>query len=299
MRHKTGLGLTSILMLTAGGYLLLKHRSHPMGAHPYLDHPGTQAMAHRGGQGLWPPNTIFAFERALNMGCDILELDIHATKDGHLVVRHDPTVDATSNGSGAIRDLSLAEIKALDAGYRWSYDGDGSFPYRGIGITIPTLQEVLDAFPTTRLNIDIKPRSPSVVPNFCQLLVDYNLCENVLVGSFHDSQLHRFRALCPEVATAAGPGEIKLFYALNRVFLGDIYQAKAHAFQIPEYIGNLRLISPHFIKSAHNHNIQVHIWTVNEVTDMQRLLSWGADGIITDFPDRLLKLLSSSSTRHT
>ena len=275
MRPKTGLGLTSILQLAGSGYLFLKRRSHPIGAHPYLDLRGPLVMAHRGGQGLWPPNKIYAFERALNMGCDILELDIHATKDGHLVVRHDPTVDATSNGSGAIRNLSLAEIKSLDAGYRWNYDGGYSFPYRGIGITIPTLQEVFDAFPTTRLNIDIKPRKPFVVSLFYQLLVEYNRCDNVLVGSFHDPQLRRFRALCPEVATAAGPGEVKLFYALNRVFLGGIYQAKAHAFQIPEYSGNLRLISPRLIKSAHNHNMQVHIWTVNEVTDMQRLLNWG------------------------
>ena len=296
MRPKTGLGLTSILLLAAGGYLFLKRRSHPIGAHPYLENRGTLAMAHRGGQGLWPPNTIYAFERAINMGCDILELDIHATKDGHLVVRHDPTVDATTNGRGAIRDLSLTEIKALDAGYRWSYDAGGSFPYRGLGITIPTLQEVLDAFPTTRLNIDLKPRDPSVVSNFCQLLVEYNRCENVLVGSFHDAQLRRFRARSPEVATAAGPGEVKLFYALNRAFLGSIYQPIANAFQIPEYVGNLRLVSPRFIKAAHKHNMQVHVWTVNEVTDMQRLLNWGVDGIISDYPDRLLKLLSSSPT---
>lgn len=297
MRPKTGPGLTSILLLTAGGYLFLKRRSQPIGAHPYLDNQGALAMAHRGGQGLWPPNTIYAFERAINICCDILELDFHATKDGHLVVRHDPTVDATTNGRGAIRDLSLAEIKALDAGYRWSYDGGGSFPYRGLGITIPTLQEVLEAFPTTRLNVDIKPREPSVVSIFCQLLVESNRCENVLVGSFHDAQLRRFRARCPEVATAAGPGEVKLLFALNRVFLGGIYQAKANAFQIPEYAGNLRLVSPRFIKAAHKHNMQVHVWTVNEVTDMQRLLNWGVDGIISDYPDRLLKLLSSSPTK--
>lgn len=298
MRQKTRLGLTSILMLTDSGYLILRRCSHPIDTHPYLDHSGKLIMAHGGGQGLWPPNTIFAFERSLDIGCNILELDIHVTRDGHLVIRHDPTVDVTTNGHGAIQDLSLAEIKVLDAGYRWSYDGGYSFPYRGVGITIPTLQEVLDAFPTTRLNIDIKPRMPSVVSQFCQMLVKYERFGNVLVGSFHDSQLRRFRALCPEIATVVGPREVKLFYALNRIFLGSIYQPKANALQIPEYSGNMRIISPGFIKAAHKHNMHVHVWTVNEITDMERLINWGVDGIFTDYPDRMLKLISTSNAKH-
>ena len=128
-----------------------------MPEHPFLAGGNPLVMAHRGGQGLWPPNTLFAFERAVEMGADILEMDIHASADGVLIVHHDDTVDRTTNGSGAIRDHTLTELKELDAGYHWSADGGETYPFRGKGMRIPTLEEVLEAFPKTRLNIDIKP----------------------------------------------------------------------------------------------------------------------------------------------
>ena len=248
-------------------------------------------MAHRGGQGLWPPNTIYAFERAVALGVDVLELDIHASADGVLVVRHDPTVDATTNGAGAIRELTLAEIKALDAGYPWSADGGQTYPYRDRGITIPTLEEILQAFRDMRLNIDIKPDDPTVVAPFVELLQRYERTRSVMVGSFHDDQLRRFRALCPEAATAAGVAETRLLYGLNLARLGVFYRPTADAFQIPEHAGRLHVVTPRFVRAAHAKNVEVHVWTVNETEDMQRLLMWGVDGIITDYPDRLRQVL--------
>ena len=165
------------------------------GDHPFLDLPKPLVMAHRGGQGLWPPNTLHAYERACELGVDVLEMDIHMTADGSIVVRHDPTVDATSNGQGAIADLTLEEIKSLDAGYRWTADGGTSYPFRGRGITIPTLVEVLEAFPDIRLNIDIKPEQPEILPVFARLLADYNRLDTVLVASFHDRQIRSFRRM--------------------------------------------------------------------------------------------------------
>lgn len=262
-----------------------------MASHPFLENDGVLVIAHRGGKGIWPPNTLYAFERAAAMGVDILEMDIHRTADGALVVRHDPTVDATTEGSGCIRDFSLAEIKALDAGYRWTADGGHSYPYRGQDITIPTLEEVLEAFPHLRINIDIKPKDPAIIPPFCQLLRDYGRLNNVLVGSFHNRQLGRFRKLCPEIATAAGVAETRWFYILNKISLDAFYKPRADAFQIPEYAACLQIVTRRFIQGAHDHNLQVHIWTVNEVQEMIRLIDWGVDGIITDYPDRLLKLL--------
>lgn len=248
-------------------------------------------MAHRGGQGLWPANTLYAFERAAAMGADILELDIQVTRDGVLVVRHDPTVDSTTDGAGFIHEMSLGEIKKLDAGYRWTGDSEGAFPYRRKGITIPTLEEVLGTLPEARLNIDIKPKDPSVVAPFCKLLSDYGKLEQVLVGSFHDDQLGRFRRLLPGVLTAAGPWEVRLFYGLNKLGPGRLSPLKAEAFQIPEYSGNLHVVDRAFINGAHARGVQVHVWTVNETGDMQRLLDWGVDGLITDYPDRLIALL--------
>jgi len=248
-------------------------------------------MAHRGGQGLWPANTLFAFEQAVALGADILELDIQNTSDGMLVVRHDPTVDSTTNGYGLINSMSLGEIKKLDAGYRWTADGGETFPYRNKNITIPTLEEVLQTLPGARLNIDIKPQDPDVVAPFCQLLAKYGKLDQVLVGSFHDDQLSSFRRICQGVLTAAGPWEVRLFYGLNKLGLGSISPLKAAAFQIPEYSGNIHVVDQRFIRGAHARGVQVHIWTVNKTDDMERLIDWGVDGLITDYPDRLMALL--------
>ena len=292
MRKRIIYFLSGVIGLGIGTYAFLRALSTPVPDHAFLENQGRiLVMAHRGGKGLWPPNTLYAFERAAEMGVDVLEMDIHRTADGVLVVRHDPTVDATTDGSGYIRDLTLAEVKALDAGYRWTADEGQTYPYRGKGITIPTLEEVLLALPDIRLNIDIKPEDPTVVEPFCQMLTDYNKLDQVMVGSFHDEQLRRFREYCPQVATAAGVSETRLFYLLNRAFLGAVFHPRAAAFQVPEYNEGIHLVTPSFVEGAQAHNMQVHVWTVNETADMERLISWGADGIITDYPDRLMALL--------
>jgi glycerophosphoryl diester phosphodiesterase len=253
--------------------------------------PKVLLMAHRGGEGEWPSNTIYAFQQAAALGADVLELDIHTSKDGVLMVRHDPFVESTSDGRGYICELTLAEIKRLDAGYTWTGDGGQSFPFRGLGITIPTLEEVLQAFPAVRLNIDIKPEDPAVVAAFVALLRKYDKIPQVMVGSFHDRQLRLFRRMCPEAETAAGVRETLGLFLLNKIGLGALYRAKAQAFQIPECYGWLRVVTPGFIRAAHAHGMQVHVWTVDEEQDMRRLIDWGVDGIITDYPGRLREVL--------
>jgi len=252
-------------------------------------------MAHRGGEGVWPSNTLYAFQQAAALGADVLELDIHATRDGALVVRHDPFVESTTDGQGFIRDLRLDEIKRLDAGYTWSGDGGKTFPFRGLGITIPTLEEVLQAFPNDQLNIDIKPDDPAVVKPFVDMLARYDRVAQVMVGSFHDGQLNLFRQLCPEAATAAGVRETLSLFLLNKIGLGGLYRSKAQAFQIPEYQGRLRVVTPGFIRAAHAHGMQVHIWTVDAEEDMRRLINWGVDGIITNYPGRLRGVFESGN----
>jgi glycerophosphoryl diester phosphodiesterase len=231
---------------------------------------------------------MYAFERAAALGVDALELDIHGTADGTLVVMHDDRVERLTDGSGEIRLKTLAELKKLDAGYWWTQDGGQTYPYRGQGITIPTLEEVLVAFPGLRLNIDIKQEHPSIVEPFARLLEAYGRLEDVMVGSFHETQLSQFRQRCPTVATAAGALEVRLFYLLTRLHLDAAFPPRADAFQIPERYGDLQLITPHLIRAAHAHNMAVHVWTVDEAEDMRRLLAWGVDGIMTDYPERLL-----------
>jgi glycerophosphoryl diester phosphodiesterase len=155
------------------------------------------------------------------------------------------------------------------------------------------VEEVFQAFPKTRLNFDIKPRDPEVVDRFGRLLKNYGYARSglAMVGSFHDRQLNRFRRLCPGIPTAAGVSETRWFYLLQRRGLERLYRPPARAFQIPEYAGDRHLVTPGFIQAAHAHGIEVHVWTVDEVEDMHRLIDWGVDGIISDYPDRLVKAL--------
>lgn len=254
-------------------------------------------MAHRGGAGLWPENTMYGFERAVDLGVDMLETEIHSTADNILVLMHDSTVDRTTNGSGPIRAFTLEELKTLDAGYNWTSDGGQTFPFRGSGITVPTLEEVFTALPTARINIDIKQEKPSLVEPLCKTIRTFDMKDKVMVASFNSKVLKAFRRVCPEVTTSAGTGEVAFFFIVNMVFLGAVYRPACQAFQVPEYSSGLRVLTKRFVETAHGLNLAVHVWTINEVTDMKRLLALGVDGIVTDYPDRLISLLRKMGVR--
>jgi glycerophosphoryl diester phosphodiesterase len=248
-------------------------------------------FAHRGGGGLFPENTLEAFRYSAQMGVDVLELDVHSTADGALVVIHDATVNRTTNGSGRVSEMTLAEIKKLDAGYRFSPDGEKTFPFRGRGITVPTLQEIFDSFPEMTFNVEPKQAEPSIVKPLCEMIRARKMSEKVIVGSFRQTAIDEFRQTCPEVATSATPGEVSEFLAFYKVGLGKSYSPPMQVLQIPERIGDLQIISRDFIETARKLNLQIHVWTINETEDMSRLIELGVDGIMTDYPDRLLKLI--------
>ena len=295
------LGLIALLGVAVGILALL---AEPVPDHPFFDSPGVLVMAHRGGNGLWPENTLYAFEQAVHLGVDVLETDLHSTRDSVLVVIHDRTVDRTTNGVGPVQSLTLAELKTLDAGYTWTRDGGRTFPFRGRGLTVPTLAEVFAAFPDTRVNIEVKQSRPSVLTALCRAIRDHGKTDRVLVASASTGSLRAFRRICPEIATSAGFTELLAFYALNRIYLGGIYPTSARALQVPDRIRILQVVTPRFVQTAHRQNLQVHAWVFNrseessadvavtdKVEDLQRLLDLGVDGIITDRPDRLLRLL--------
>lgn len=249
------------------------------------------AMAHRGGEGLWPSNTLYAYTRAAALGVNALEMDIHRSADGALIVRHDPVVETTTDGQGAIRDLSLAQIKALDAGYTWSADGGQTFPFRAQGVVIPTLDEVFAAFPSLDINIDIKSPEPETVETLAALIERTGMTARVVVGSFLDAQLAHFRRRLPAARTAAGAVESRNFLSLSLAHLEFLFRSPAYAFQLPEWSGRVHVVTPRFIRAAHARGKRVHVWTVDEPADMRRLMGWGVDGLITDYPDRLMALL--------
>ena len=248
-------------------------------------------MAHRGGGGLWPENTLYAFERAVEIGADVIETEVHSTADNTLVFIHDETVDRTTNGTGPVNSLSLKELKKIDAGYHWTADGGRTFPFRGKGITVPTLEEVFTALPDQRINIDMKQINPPLAAQLCEMIHAFDMVEKVMVASFSNKALRDFRQICPTVATSASRREVTLFFLSNLIFLGAAYGPACHALQIPEYSSGLHVLTKRFLQTAHGHNLKVHVWTVNQLEDMKRLLELGVDGIITDYPDRLIPLL--------
>ncbi len=285
--------LIAIVAVLVVAYAVLALLAKPRPRAAYLDHlpKGVTVLAHQGGDGLWPGDTLYAFQQAAAMGADVLELDIHETSDGAILVNHDATVDRTTNGTGAIAQMTLAQLQALDAGYRWTADGGTTYPYRGKGIRLTTLKKVFDSFPGKPINIEIKPDSVKVADDLCALIRDNDRTDTVMVVSFHPRAIRAFRKACPSVATAGDPTEIKIFYVLARARLQRLFTPPTDALQVPEAQGGLTVVTPHFVAAAHARGMLVHVWTIDRTDDMKRLIDMGVDGIITDRPDRLLALL--------
>ena len=257
----------------------------------YLNSLRPLHIAHRGGMGLAPENTIYAFEKAVSLGSEIFELDVHATRDGEIVVTHDDTVDRTTNGSGRVKDLTLAELKQLDAAYHFTADLGKSFPLRGKGLRIPTLKEIFQAFPACRINIEIKHLHPGFAQKLLRLIQESCMEDKVLVAAEQHKYSQAFRPLAPQIACSASRREVTIFYILLLLRAGFLYYPKIDALQVPEYHGKIHLVTQRFITAAHKKNIKVHVWTINNEDGMKRLLCWGADGIITDYPDRLSRVM--------
>jgi glycerophosphoryl diester phosphodiesterase len=263
------------------------------------------AFAHQGGSFEGPSSTLFAIEHAIGVGATAIELDVHATKDGHLVVSHDDTVDRTTNSEGEIAQLTLAELAAMDNAYWW-IEGDIATPgraeneYRVRGraaddrrFGIATLEEVATAFPGVLLNLDIKRSSPDVEP-YEALLYDQlralDITERVIVASFHDEAIQRFRTLAPGVATSAATEETAAFYFSH---LDDHpIVPPVCALQVPATFGDVDVVTEDFVEAAHRCDLAVHVWTINEVEEMSRLLDLGVDGLISDRPTPLATLLA-------
>ncbi len=292
MKKKLGRLLVGLVVLLVAVYGVLAVLAKPVPDHPFFDdREGVLVMAHRGGRRLWPENTLYAFAQAVELGVDVLEMDLHSTQDGALVVIHDSTVDRTTNGTGAVQEFTLEKLQEMDAGYEWTADDGQSFPFRGRGIRIPTLADVFVEFPAVRMNIEIKQSKPSIVVPLCQLIREFGMTEQALIVSFDAETAKEFRQACPEVATGAGEDEIRVLYVLSLARLAGVYSPPAEAQQVPEYRGDIHVVTRVFVNAAHGRNVEVHVWTVNEVEEMRRMLDLGVDGIITDYPDRLMGLL--------
>ncbi len=286
-------GIGAVIGVPLVAYGVATALARPVAPHAVFERlPATQqVIAHRGGAGIWPENTLFAFQKAAALGVDMLEMDVHASADGTLVVMHDGTVDRTTDGSGALKAMPLQAIQALDAGYRWTDDNGQSYPFRDQGICVPTLEEVFAALPDMPMTIEIKQEQPSIGAKLCDLIRRYNKTHQVVVGSFHVAALNEFRRLCPEVATSAQSDEVRTFVALNIAYLTKVWSPHTVMFQVPVSFGERRIVTPGFVRHAHERGLKVQVWTVNEIAEMEDLLVMGVDGLISDHPDRLMAFL--------
>ncbi len=268
--------------------LLSLPAAEPVKDIPFYKPTSVQVIAHGSARALLPGNTLEAAVNALRLGTDILELDIHLTADSQLVVRHDEMIDTTTNGSGLIADMTLAEIQQYDVGFHEVDFPDLAYP---AGIVVPTLESLFIRLPESRYLIELKPEGTAAADHLCQLLNRYNLTEQVVIGSFHSSVLQYFRQICPQVPTSLGQSEVALLVVLSRLGLGHLFNSPGVSVQLPVVYAGVKILTPAVIEAAHQLNMRVDAWTVNDVGLMQKLIDDRVDGIITDRPDVLRSIL--------
>ena len=206
-----------------------------------------EIIAHGGGLGHAPPNTLLALQRAKAMGADMLEADVQQTRDGVLILRHDDTLDRTTNLTGRISDYEWSELQAADAGARTQIGGE-SFGDRGI--LIPRLEQAFAAFPNARWNLEIKNNTSDAAREMCRIIQAERAEDRVLVASFHDAAMAEFRRACPSVATSMASREVRDFVISARLGLSRFIKTPAVAIQIPVSAQNLDLTHPRIISAA-------------------------------------------------
>lgn len=232
--------------------------------HPYLDHPGPIAFAHRGGATAAPENTMLAFEDAVSLGYRYVETDVQATSDGVLLAFHDDDLSRTCNVEGRISQMTHREVASCRV--------DGREP-------IPLLEDILGTWPDLRVNIDCK--SWAALEPLVRVLVEHDALERVCLGSFSDARLGRLRErLGPRACTSMGPREVARLLAASRMpFIGP---PPGQAAQVPLSQGRIPVVTRRLVERAQMWGLAVHVWTIDDPDEMHRLLDLGVDGIMTD-----------------
>jgi len=240
---------------------------------PFLDYPYPIPFAHRGGAGVFPENTLPAFQNAVNSGYKYLETDVHSSKDGEVFAFHDDSLDRVTEHSGKISELTSKEISNI------KIDNFAK---------IPTLLELLETFPEAKLNID--PKADSVVQPLTDLLKHTNSVSRVCIGSFSDKRIKHIRKeLGSRLCVSAGPKKVVKFLAGKLAF--SKFKSDYHCLQVPQRSGPVKIITHDFVKRAHSRGLQVHVWTVDDPYEMNELLDLGVDGLMTDEPSILKNVL--------
>jgi glycerophosphoryl diester phosphodiesterase len=250
-------------------------------------------FAHRGDSTRAPENTLDAFDAAIELGAGGLELDVHLTRDGYVVVIHDTTVDRTTGGSCAVEAVTLDELRRFDAGHRFSPDGGMTYPYRGRGLGVPTLVEVLESFPGAAVNIDIKEVRPGYEEAVLKAIREVGAEGRTLVVSKYHPSVRRVREISGGgVPTGASRREVGVFYLLSKLRLEGLLSPAYDALQVPVSFAGVPLVTRRFVEAAHARGVRVDAWIVNDPAEMRRLLDLGVDVIMTDHPETLASVLA-------
>ncbi len=259
-----------------------------MGRYPYLSGPRPFGFAHRGGSLLFPENTLEAFAGAAELGFTHIETDLHRTRDGHLVIHHDARVDRTTDGSGAIRDMTLTELSRLDAGYRFEAI-EGGHPFRGKGVRIPTFSEALERFEDLFFNLEMKHPMALELWDFIEAR---GIHDRVLVAAANQKWGDAFRTLSRgRVPTSPGFAGVLDFWLASRAGLDRLRAWDFEALQVPPRWSGLEVVDRRFVSAAHRHGVQVHVWTIDDEREMRRLLLLDVDALMSDRPDLLMAVL--------
>ncbi len=284
--------LAGTLVTAAVGRLAAKSDATPK---PPTPHGWPINFAHRGGAKVVPQNTIEGFHEGFARGGGVVECDVHASAEGAIVVIHDAVVDRTTDSTGPVAEKTVPKLQSLDAGYRFSTDGGMTFPWRAKGVTIPTLEALYQAFPEAPFNIEIKGRRSGIEGTVFRQIEAAGAMERTLVVSDNRGTISRFRRVSQgKVATASATVELLIYWILHMLHLGALYDPPFQALQAPEkYKGILPVVTRRFVRKAHDRGLRVDVWTIDDEPAMRRLLSFGVDGIMTDRPDVLTRVLNS------
>jgi len=260
---------------------------------PFLARPRPWLIAHRGGAGLAPENTLPAFDRALELGAACLELDVRRSSDGAVMIFHDESTERITGERGTVEERTAGELALLDAGFSFSPDGGRSFPFRGQGVRIPTLAELLERHPRARLNIEAKSADARLAQALAAALTAAGAVERVCIGSAEDEQAERLRALLPQAChylpARAARRHVLAALAGTGAWLCPLGWDCA---ELPYRAAGITVVTRRLVRHFHALDMPVFVWTVDEEGEMRELLAAGVDGIMTDRPDLLARVLA-------
>jgi glycerophosphoryl diester phosphodiesterase len=248
-----------------------------------LDPAAKLVIAHRGDSAHFPENTLESLRQAMVLGADAIEFDVRLSRDGQAVVMHDPTVDRTTDGTGAVSAWTLEQLQRLDAGYHFTRDGGGTFPFRGLGMSIPTLELVLSVFPGVPMIVEVKTAEASAEVK--RLLARTGAEGRCLIGSFDDAAIAPFRDT--PVAHSASRREVIGLFA-RALLPGAPSRLPYQALAIPPSFNGLPLPVMRFARMARRAGATTHVWTVDDPAQAERYWAGAVNGIITNDPGTIL-----------